>query len=60
MLRIKRCARESLMINDDIEVIVIDVKDGVVEIGINAPLKHRVLRREIYQQTTPSRLGEDE
>ena len=41
---------ESIMIGDDIEVVVIDIKGDQVKLGIKAPRKVTVHRKEIYQE----------
>jgi carbon storage regulator len=38
------------MIGDDIEVVVIDIKGDQVKLGIKAPKKITVHRKEIYQE----------
>ena len=42
MLALSRKAGESIIINNDIEIVVLDVKGEQVKIGINAP-KRRVV-----------------
>ena len=37
MLVLSRKLNESVMIGDDVEVIVLDVREGVVKLGIKAP-----------------------
>lgn len=49
MLVVSRKAKQSLMIGSEIEVVILDVKDGIVKIGIEAPKGVRVLRKEIYE-----------
>jgi carbon storage regulator len=48
MLVLTRKENESIMIGDDIEVTVLDMKDNQVKIGIIAPRAVAVHRREIY------------
>lgn len=50
MLIITRKKGESLMIGDDIEIIVSKIDDGSVKIGIKAPRDVSILRKEIYQE----------
>ena len=50
MLVLARKLNESIMIGDDIEVVVIDIKGDQVKLGINAPRKVTVHRKEIYQE----------
>ena len=48
MLVIRRRARESLLIGDEIEVEVLEVESTQVKLGIRAPREILVLRREVY------------
>lgn len=48
MLVLTRKENESIMIGNDIEVKVLDVKDNQVKIGIVAPRAVAVHRREVY------------
>lgn len=49
-LVLKRRVRESIMIGDDVEVIVVKVKGETVSLAIVAPAAIRVDRREIWEQ----------
>ncbi|HOW81524.1 MAG TPA: carbon storage regulator CsrA [Spirochaetota bacterium] len=49
MLVLARKLNESIMIGDDIEVVVIDIKGDQVKLGIRAPKSVTVHRMEIYQ-----------
>ncbi len=48
MLVLTRKENESIMIGDDIEVKVLDIKENQVKIGIVAPRAVAVHRREVY------------
>lgn len=50
MLIITRKKGESLMIGDDIEIVVSKIDDGSVKIGIKAPKDVSILRKELYEQ----------
>jgi len=50
MLVLARRLNESIMIGDDIEVVVIDIKGDQVKLGIKAPKKISVHRKEIYEE----------
>ncbi|HPB83118.1 MAG TPA: carbon storage regulator CsrA [Spirochaetota bacterium] len=50
MLVLARRINESIMIGDDIEVVVIDIKGDQVKLGIKAPKKITVHRKEIYNE----------
>ena len=48
MLVLTRKENESIMIGDDVEVKVLDLKDSQVKLGIVAPRSVAVHRREVY------------
>jgi carbon storage regulator len=48
MLVLTRKENQSIMIGDDIEVKVLDLKENQVKIGIVAPRTVTVHRREVY------------
>ena len=50
MLVLARRINESIMIGDDIEVVVIDIKGDQVKLGIRAPKRVTVHRKEIYDE----------
>lgn len=50
MLTLSRKINESIMIGNDIEVTILDVKGDQVKIGISAPKTVPVYRKEIYVQ----------
>ncbi|OPJ64528.1 carbon storage regulator CsrA [Clostridium chromiireducens] len=50
MLIITRKQGESLMVGDDIEIIVSRIDDGSVKIGIKAPKDISILRKELYEE----------
>lgn len=50
MLTLSRKIGESIMIGNDIEITILDVKGDQVKIGINAPKAVPVYRKEIYVQ----------
>ncbi len=49
MLILSRKNNESIMIGDEIEIIVVDVVGKTVKLGINAPRDIFVHRKEIYE-----------
>ena len=49
MLVLTRKVNQSIMIGDDIEVIVLEVRGEQVRLGIKAPRTVTVHRREIYE-----------
>ncbi|MBE7412923.1 MAG: carbon storage regulator CsrA [Leptospiraceae bacterium] len=50
MLVLARRLNQSIMIGDDVEVVVVDIKGDQVKIGIKAPKNISVHRAEIYQE----------
>jgi len=54
MLALTRKKGESIIIGDDIEVVVLSVQGEQVKLGIRAPRTISVHRREIYEQITES------
>lgn len=49
MLVLSRQRDESIMIGDDIEVTIVDIKGERVRIGITAPPELPVHRKEVYE-----------
>ena len=50
MLVLARKINDTVIIGDDIEVVVIDVKGDQVKLGVKAPRSLSVHRGEIYQE----------
>lgn len=50
MLVLARRLNESIMIGDEIEVVIIDIKGDQVKLGIRAPKRVTVHRKEIYDE----------
>ncbi len=50
MLALSRKRDEAIVINDNIEVTVIDIKGDQVKLGISAPKSIPVYRKEVYLQ----------
>ena len=49
MLVLSRQRDETIMIGDDIEITIVDVKGDKVRLGINAPRSVQVHRKEVYE-----------
>lgn len=49
MLILTRKLDESIMIGDQIEISIIDIKGDQVKLGIAAPKNVKVYRKEVYQ-----------
>ena len=50
MLALTRKSGESIVINNDVEITVLDIKGDQVKIGITAPKSVPVYRKEVYIQ----------
>ena len=50
MLALSRKKNEAIMINNDIEITVLDIRNEQVKIGIAAPKQIPVYRKEVYLQ----------
>jgi carbon storage regulator len=57
VLVLSRREDESIMINDDIEIKVIGIKQDQVKIGIVAPKNIKIFRKEIYQDIQDANLA---
>ena len=56
MLVLSRQKDESIMIGDNVEITIVDVRGDKVRLGINAPREISVHRKEVYE--TIKREGE--
>lgn len=50
MLVLSRKKNESIMINDNIKITVVDIRGDKVRLGIEAPREVDVHRQEVYDQ----------
>mgnify|MGYP004632297325 FL=1 len=50
MLALSRKKNESIIIDNNIEVTVLDIKGDQIKLGINAPKSVQVYRKEVYVQ----------
>ena len=50
MLALSRKKQEALVINNNIEITILDIKGDQVKIGISAPKDVSVYRKEVYLQ----------
>jgi carbon storage regulator len=48
MLVLTRKTKESIMLNDDIEITIVSIDGDQVKLGINAPKNVDIHRKEIY------------
>lgn len=49
MLVLSRRRDETIMIGDDIEITIVDIKGDTVRVGISAPRDVSVHRKEVYE-----------
>ena len=54
MLALSRKKNEALIINNNVEVTILDIKGDQVKIGITAPKEVPVYRKEVYLQIQES------
>jgi len=50
MLVLTRKTNQSFMIGDDIEIVIVECRDGSVKLGIEAPKNIKVFRKEIFDE----------
>ncbi len=51
MLVLKRKAGESIIVADNIEIKIIEVEEGRIKIGIDAPKEVSIIRKEVLDET---------
>jgi len=49
MLVLSRQRDETIMIGDDVEITIVDIRGDKVRLGINAPRHIQVHRKEVYE-----------
>lgn len=54
MLALSRKVNESIMIGNDIEITILEVKGDQIKIGISAPKSVPIYRKELYLQIQQS------
>ena len=50
MLILTRKHNESIMVGDDIEIVVLEIKGEQIKLGVKAPDNVRVYRGEVYKE----------
>jgi len=58
MLVLSRQKDESIMIGDEVEITIVDVRGNKVRLGITAPKTIAVHRREVYEAIQREKSGE--
>lgn len=54
MLALSRKKNEALVINNNVEITILDIKGDQVKVGITAPKEVPVYRKEVYLQIQQS------
>jgi carbon storage regulator len=49
MLVLSRHIDEAIVVGDDVEIVVVDIRGDKVRLGVNAPARVAVHRKEIYE-----------
>ncbi|MBN1854921.1 MAG: carbon storage regulator CsrA [Pirellulales bacterium] len=60
MLVLSRKKNESIVINDDITIVVVEIRGDKVRLGVDAPKEIPVHRNEVYEAIQRNRQGADE
>jgi len=50
MLVVTRKHGQKIIVNNDIEIMILDIKGDQVRIGINAPKNISIYRQEVYEE----------
>ncbi len=50
MLVLTRKKGEGVIIGDDIEIQIVEIRGGAVRVGLNAPRDKKIYRQEVYQK----------
>lgn len=49
MLVLSRKINQSIIIGDDIEIMLVDIRGDQIKLGINAPKSVKIFRKEVYE-----------
>ena len=60
MLVLSRKKNESIVINNDITIVVVEIRGDKVRLGIEAPKEVPVHRREVYEAIKRSEMAQNE
>ncbi|MDR7869613.1 MAG: carbon storage regulator CsrA [Tissierellaceae bacterium] len=50
MLILNRKIGESIILDDNIEIKILEIQDGRIKIGVEAPKNISILRKEVYDE----------
>lgn len=56
MLILTRQLNDKILINDDIVISVLEIDGDKVKIGIDAPIKHKIIRGELLDEVKSSNM----
>jgi carbon storage regulator len=59
MLVLSRKKNESIVINDDITIVVVEIRGDKVRLGVEAPKEVPVHRREVYEAIKRNEMTRD-
>ena len=50
MLVLSRKINQSIVIGDNIEIMLVDIRGDQIKLGINAPRDVKIFRKEVYEE----------
>ena len=50
MLVLSRKINQSIVIGDNIEIMLVDIRGDQIKLGINAPKSVKIFRKEVYEE----------
>ena len=59
MLALTRKKGESLVINNDIEITILEIRGDQIKLGVSAPKEVPIYRKEVYTQIQENRKSAD-
>ena len=56
MLVLSRKINQSIVIGDNIEIMLVDIRGDQIKLGINAPKSVKIFRKEVYEEVKSENL----
>ena len=56
MLVLSRKNNQSIVIGDNIEIMLVDIRGDQIKLGINAPKSVKIFRKEVYEEVKSENL----
>ena len=56
MLVLSRKINQSIVIGDNIEIMLVDIRGDQIKLGINAPKSVKIFRKEVYEEVKSQNL----